>query len=131
MRTVPLLLLLIALSGCQSEPTFQRPTIQRTELFFGLNRPGGGAQVTDAEWRSFVDEVITPRFPSGLTILEARGQWRGNDGKIESEPSRILILLHDRTPDEDRKVEEVRRAYRERFQQEAVMRADSVEWVSF
>jgi hypothetical protein len=40
----------------------------RTELFFGRAKPDG-SMVTDEEFRSFLDKVITPRFASGLTAL--------------------------------------------------------------
>src|SRR5262245_66552116 len=53
----------------------------RTELYFGLSIPPGAdgspaGRVTDEEWQRFVDEEISPRFPDGLTIQEAGGQWR-------------------------------------------------------
>lgn len=119
------IILALALSGCAAQPT-----LQRTELFFGLNRAGHEA-ISDREWRQFVDEVVTPRFPSGLTILDARGQWRGSSGAIESEPSRVMILLHAPSREEDRKIEEIRALYKQRFDQEAVMRTDSTDRVSF
>ena len=53
----------------------------RTELYFGLAVPPGpdgqpAGQVSEEDWQWFLDEEITPRFPEGLTILEAGGQWR-------------------------------------------------------
>src|SRR5688500_17329335 len=46
----------------------------RTTLYFGLARPSG--VVSDANWQSFLRDEITPRFPDGLTVWEADGQWR-------------------------------------------------------
>ena len=48
------------------------------ELFFGRSLPDGG-EVSDAAWLGFVDEEVTPRFPDGLTILDAVGQQRAGD----------------------------------------------------
>jgi hypothetical protein len=47
-----------------------------TDLLFGTARPDGGPPVTDEEFRSFVDGFITPRFPDGLTVEDAYGQYR-------------------------------------------------------
>ena len=96
----------------------------RTELYFGRNRPNG--TVTDAEWQSFVDEFVTPRFPDGLTILDADGQWRGKDGSIAREQSKVIVLLYPRKlrRSMNAKIEEIRAEYKKRFAQESVMRID-------
>ncbi|HET9224479.1 MAG TPA: DUF3574 domain-containing protein, partial [Roseiflexaceae bacterium] len=39
----------------------------RTELFFGSERPNK-PEVSDAEFKQFLDEEVTPRFPDGLTV---------------------------------------------------------------
>lgn len=59
------------------------------QLFFGRNMPGGQV-VSDSAWINFLSEVVTPRFPDGLTVFQAAGQWRGADGKIEREASFVL-----------------------------------------
>jgi hypothetical protein len=97
----------------------------RTELYFGTNKPAGG-KVSEAEWQAFVDEEITARFPDGLTILNADGQWRGKDGSITREKSKVLVLFYprkDRRPVHT-KIEEIRSEYKIRFQQESVIRID-------
>lgn len=97
----------------------------RTEVYFGRNIPGGGT-VSEEAWDSFVDEVITPRFPDGLTILDADGQWLNKDGSIAREKSKVLVLVYPRKARKsvDRKIEELRREYKARFRQESVMRID-------
>src|SRR3954464_12547852 len=115
-----LLCVLLLLSGCRTNAPMTGPTItlSRTELFFGLGRNGAG-DVTEPEWRDFVDRPITPRFPAGLAILDPSGQWRGHDGASPHEPSRVLILLHPPGDAANAKIEEIRRLYRERFAQES------------
>jgi hypothetical protein len=133
-----LLCVVLLLSGCRTNaPTAEATTtttttttLVRTELFFGLGR-SGGSDVTEPEWRDFVDQQITPRFPDGLTILDASGQWRGKDGVIRHEPSRVLVLLHAPSAADNAKIDEIRRLYRERFAQESVLRVDDVQHVSF
>jgi Protein of unknown function (DUF3574) len=97
----------------------------RTELFFGTAKPDGSA-VTDAEFLAFLDAEVTPRFPDGLTLLKGDGQFRGEGDVIVKEASFLLILLY---PVEDfrvssRRVEAIRRLYKEAFHQESVLRVD-------
>jgi hypothetical protein len=96
-----------------------------------LRPKGCTPDVSEQEWRDFVDREITPRFPNGLTLLDAHGQWRGEDGNVVREPSRVLISLHPPGEDAESKVEQIRRLYRERFAQEAVLRTDTMQRVSF
>lgn len=92
----------------------------RTELYFGLNKAGG--EVTDAEWQEFVATEITPRFPEGLTIIGAYGQWKNASGTIQREPSRVMILLHPPEARINDKIEELRSVYCRQFRQESVLR---------
>jgi len=102
----------------------------RTELYFGSEKPG--PDVTGEQFDRFVDEEVTPKFPDGLTLLTGYGQFRGSNGEIVQERSFVLILLY---PPDDRKangeIQELREDYKDAFDQESVLRADSRERVSF
>jgi len=98
----------------------------RVELYLGVPR---GAHA-DAAWRAFLATVVTPRFPDGLTVLEGAGQWRGPRG-IERERSRVIVILHVPDATSDRRVEDIRDAYKARFKQRSVLRVDSTACVSF
>lgn len=96
---------------------------QRAELFLGRGIPGGGT-VSDEGVESFLAQTLTPAFPDGLTIIPARGQWRGGDGRIAREESLLVVLL---LPGEDAvaaraRVEPLAQAWRQRFGQESVLR---------
>lgn len=93
----------------------------RDVLYFGRNRPDGDS-VSDAEWRGFLDEVVTPRFPAGLTVVSAAGQWRGASGAVERERAEVLTLLHDGSAASRAAVTAVVEEYKYRFRQEAVLR---------
>ena len=93
----------------------------RDVLYFGRNRPGGGA-VTDEEWQSFLDQMLTPRFPAGLTVVAATGQWKGKSGLVERERSQVVTVFHSGGEAAKRAVMEVVVEYKRRFQQEAVLR---------
>lgn len=91
------------------------------ELYFG-RFIGDKLGVSDAEWARFVDEEATPRFPAGLTVLDAVGQYRGADGALVKEPSKVLFLLF--APEDaaaPAKAAEIAEAYKRRFNQEAVL----------
>jgi hypothetical protein len=102
----------------------------RTELYFGLSR-AEGPNVTEAEFQAFVDEVVTPRFPDGLTLLNGAGQFRGSSGAVVKEPSKLLILFYPWNNARNRSVERIRTLYKQTFQQEAVLRVDDESCVSF
>lgn len=90
-------------------------------LFFGRNIPGGGT-VSDSAFAAFVDQVVTPRFPAGLTILRADGQWRGETGAVEREQSVVIEVMHPAGPAADDDLREIADEYKRRFRQEAVLR---------
>jgi len=97
----------------------------RTELFFGSERPDK-PEVSDTEFKQFLDQHVTPRFPDGLTVLKGFGQFRESDGQIVQESSFVLILLYPRETlrDSSAKIEEIRTLYKQSFEQESVLRVD-------
>jgi hypothetical protein len=115
----------VILSGCAALPSAAVCPASQSEgrevqLFFGRNI-GERVGVSEADFQSFVDQELTPRFPDDLTVLDATGQWRGASGAIGREPSKVVVLvLPGRAGNED-KLDAVRQAYRVRFAQEAVL----------
>jgi hypothetical protein len=99
---------------------------RQSALYFGMQRRDGRA-VSELEWTGFVEEVITPRFPDGLTILMADGQWRTERGLIQREPSRVVTVVYPvgEAGEADAKLTAIGLEYAARFDQEAVMRVDT------
>jgi len=93
----------------------------KTELYFGLSKPDGGA-VSEAEWAAFLDREITPRFKDGLTVVNADGQWLEQSGKVAREKTKLVILIHEDTAERGRAIEELIARYKEAFRQESVLR---------
>jgi hypothetical protein len=108
-----------------SSPAFVGERFVRTELFFGSLKPNR-THVTDAEFKAFLQDVITPRFPEGLTLLTGLGQFLNASDEIIQERSRVLILLYpvEVRQEKSEKIEEIREAYKRCFQQESVLRTD-------
>jgi len=102
----------------------------RLELLFGTSR-GHKSPVTEDEWAAFLDTEVTPRFPGGLTVLSGPGQWRGKDGRVEKERSFVLVVWYEPTSAAEARIEAVRAAFKQRFDQESVMRVDGASCVSF
>lgn len=100
------------------------------DLYFGRNI-GGSFGVDDAEWQAFVDREITPRFPDGLSITDVSGQWRGPSGEIVREPSKAVMVILSGEPDARAKLDAIRAAYVEAFDQDAVMLIQRTACVGF
>ena len=91
----------------------------RTTLYFGLSRPKGS--VSELEWQIFLRDEVTRRFPDGLTVWQAEGQWQTPAGSIDREQSKVLLLVHGDTLAERQSVQAVIKAYRKAFDQQSVL----------
>jgi Protein of unknown function (DUF3574) len=98
-------------------------------LYFGTAISGGG-EVSEADWKAFLGDTVTPRFPDGLTTWRASGQWRTDKG-IVSEGSFILELAHASNEASARAIQEIRAEYKRRFKQESVMQVTAPGAVQF
>lgn len=122
-----------SLAGCA---TLQGPACASGEqplvselLYFGTAKPGG--VVSAEEWSSFLSGEVTPRFPKGLSVWPAEGQWRSNDGSLTREDSFVLNIVHPDGESSEKAVQAIVAEYKTRFQQEAVLRVKSHACISF
>jgi hypothetical protein len=100
-------------------------------MYFGRNI-GGALGVSDVDWSAFVDAEVTPRFPEGLTIEDANGQWRDSEtGAIVHEPSKVLTLFLANEGADRIKLRAIAEAYKRRFRQQAVALVVEHSCVSF
>ncbi|MCY4436626.1 MAG: DUF3574 domain-containing protein [Chloroflexi bacterium] len=100
------------------------------QLFFG--RSSAGVEVvSDEAWAAFLADTVTPRFPDGLTVVDGAGQWRGSNGAIERERSKVLIILTWPGAEGMRLTDEISQEYETRFDQETVLRVVRTACVSF
>lgn len=143
----PLLLAsLLALGACTTAPATRAPaaataTLQgdalrpaqaggwvRSELYFGVGEESGAADrpqtegISEEKWRAFLDKEVTPRFPDGLTVFDAYGQWlfRG-----AAEPNRlktkVLVVLHEDSPKRRADIEAIRLAWKQATGHQSVL----------
>jgi len=91
----------------------------RTTLYFGTDRPTGS--VSELDWQVFLRDDVTARFPDGLTVWDAQGQWRTPDGTVDQERSKVLLLVHPDSAAARDAVQAVIARYRTAFDQQAVL----------
>ena len=127
------LTLALALAGCASVQPHPCPLgqerLRTAQLFFAPNTDGK-PRVSDADFRKFADEELTPRFPDGLTILNGGGQWRGSENQLIREASKVVLIVLPAKGDARARIEAARRAYTKRFRQESVLLVTQASCVS-
>ncbi|MGH7570632.1 MAG: DUF3574 domain-containing protein [Gemmatimonadota bacterium] len=135
-RTV-LYVWLLALPACTGTlggaPPSVEPAIQTMvadRLFFGRAIADGGS-VSEDEWRDFLEEVVTPRFPDGLTAWHAEGQWTDPSGVLVEEPVMVIEIVHPASAGADSAIAAIAEEYRRRFRQDAVLRVTTDARVHF
>jgi hypothetical protein len=105
----------------------------RSELYFGV----GSADLADGgvgemRWRAFLDKEVTSRFPDGLTVFEAYGQWRDRGDAAPSRlRSKVLVILHEDTPANRASIDAIRIAWKAATHDQSVLLATEQVEVSF
>lgn len=100
------------------------------QLFMGRSNQTGEV-VDDAAWAMFLEDTVTPRFPDGLTVFDARGQWRDSEGRINRERTKVLVILAPPGEDGLRLIGEISDEYKRRFDQQSVLQVVYDTCVSF
>src|SRR5712671_1773211 len=94
--------------------------MQQIELLFGRSI-AGHLRVSEAAWSRFLAREITPRFPDGLTVLDAAGQWRDPvGGRVVREPGKIVIIVAAEEAPVRERIAAIVAAYKQRFRQRSV-----------
>lgn len=109
--------------GTQTACTSPLKPAVEVNLYFGRDKPAGG-EVSEAEWASFLSEVVTPRFPAGLTVIDARGQHRDPAGVIGAERTKLVVVVVFDPPAHRSKVASIVETYTKRFGQHEVFRVE-------
>ncbi|RYE73580.1 MAG: DUF3574 domain-containing protein [Oxalobacteraceae bacterium] len=125
------------MQGDDARPAQARGWV-RSELYFGVGEESGPAEraqaepISEAQWRAFLDKEVTPRFPDGLTVFDAYGQWLFRGAK---EPNRlgtkVLVILHEDTPQRTADIEAIRLAWKQATRHQSVLWSKQAAEVSF
>jgi hypothetical protein len=93
---------------------------QVAELLLG-RKIGDRLGVSETQFLNFLDREITPRFPDGLTVYDARGQYRDSErNRIVREPSKVVMIVLPGSPEDMARLGEIADAYKKRFKQQSV-----------
>jgi hypothetical protein len=119
--------ILLIIIACSPSANAQSPECRAglqprevAELLFGRNI-GGRLGVSEAQWGRFVGREISPRFPDGLTVLDAKGEWRDTARKtLVHEPSKVVEIVLPGKPEDGERLKEIAAAYKSRFRQQSV-----------
>ena len=79
----------------------------------------------EVEWQAFLAEEVTPRFPDGLTVFDASGQWLDAEAdRLYREGTKVLNVLVPVESVEEAKwaLDEIADDYVERFDQQVVFK---------
>lgn len=97
----------------------------QTTLYFGL-KSADGRGVSEQEWARFLAEVVTPRFPQGLTVVTAYGQGTnpGSDAVLV-EMTKVLIVVHPDDAANAGKIAEIKAKYSQDFGQTGVFHTEA------
>lgn len=118
------LVLAIVTAGASADPALTCFGSQQAkmvaELVFGRDI-GNRVGVSETAWARFVARELTPRFPNGLTITDAIGQWRDPaNGRIVREPSKRVEIVLPGNADDGAKLDDIAAAYKRIFDQQSV-----------
>ena len=91
----------------------------RTTPYFGSARPTGS--VSELEWQLFLRDEVTARFPDGLSVWDAAGQWRAPLGSVEHDRTQVLLLVHHDTSAARQSVLTVIERHRKQFERQSLL----------
>jgi hypothetical protein len=101
------------------------PQMARVILYFGLDRINK-PQVSEGEWRKFLNEEITPNFSIGLTVTHGQGQYRAASGTLYDEDTKVVEIIYEHNAETNALIEDIRSSFKRQYDQESVLRVDSI-----
>ena len=117
---------LLFVAGCAAggDPVCPDGMDSFTEInvYFGQEK-GSGDTVDEEEWQTFLEDTVTPHFPDGLTVYDARGQWFDTaEERLYRESTKVLNVLvpADVVEDSVAAVHDISDIYKVQFDQQAV-----------
>jgi Protein of unknown function (DUF3574) len=117
--------LIASLSGCAAQggascaPGVGSPAAIFT-LFLGESISGRD-DLTEAEWRAFLDNTVTAALPNGFTVFDATGGWMNPiTHKTIKEKTKVLLVALPAVPASLAAINRIRNAYQAQFRQQLV-----------
>lgn len=105
-----LILLAVTTAGAEMQ-TLEERVWYRMHFGMGL----GTNAITPELFTQFIDKQVTPRFPEGLTVTVARGQWNSPQVGVIREKTAIVDIQGDGSEECKEKIKAIAEAYTKRF----------------
>ena len=98
-------------------PSFAATQVRENAVWYRVHLGTGltETRVTDAEIAAFIDSFVTERFPDGMTIIAARGQWSSKEHGLTREITTVIDIQCGDTPENSEKIKEIAEEYVRRF----------------
>ena len=133
MKLAAVLLPVLLLAGCASVGPQTCPVgqarLRTAQLFFARQAPDQ-PRISDADFRRYVDQELTTRFPDGLTVLDGNRQWKGEENRLIRESAKIVLIVLPNAGDSQTRLTAAREAYKLRFKQDAILKVTAPACVS-
>ena len=104
---------------------------QTAELVFGRVSGNGKGGVSEVEFAKFLDGEVSPRFPQGMTVIDAEGRWTPPAGSMIRTPAKMVMIILPGNADDAKKLDAVRVAYKTRFHQPSALLMTTGDCASF
>lgn len=105
-----LILLAVTTAGAEMR-TLEDRVWYRMHFGMGL----GTNAITPELFAQFIDKQVTSRFPEGLTVTVARGQWNSPQVGVIREKTAIVDIQGDGSEECKEKIKAIAEAYTKRF----------------
>jgi hypothetical protein len=117
MLALPTVISLLLVAGC--DDLREQPRLISARLYVGLAH--GGAAIPAAELDGFIDAVITPWFPGGLTVYRTDSQWQSAENTVIKEKTAVIELIYPDDQEQREHLLEIIERYKQRFHQRSVL----------
>lgn len=91
-----------------------------SDIYFGLSK-NNGTYISDENFNSFKNKFIVPKFKNGFTVVNAQGSWLIPNGKVENEPTKIVVIMYKNTQSNNLLIKEISEKYKISFKQNSVL----------
>lgn len=120
-----------SLSGCGNENTNDEASEWlESVVYLGMNIPGNGV-VSEAQFQDFLENVVSKEFPLGITVFDSYGQMQKDDGEIEKQLTKVILIVHANNDEELEAVNRIIDEYRRRFGTPQAMHTKTEIYVEF
>jgi hypothetical protein len=111
----------VAVAAPTVAPGQSSPVWVKTEIYLGKESIPG-FEISRLQFSKFMDTVVTKYFPKGFTLYETYGQMQEPDGSITKQATWVIVIVHEKTEENEKAVETVISEYRKQFMNAEVMR---------